>query len=223
MTQAARQATLSVPIVAAPSADPVEAGLVASLARPGGNVTGFTITTGAEVEGARLQLLKEIAPRAARIAFLGPRSVWDGPQGAVLREAARNLGIRLVEHAGDYDEAFSAIVRDRLDALFIARHPANWNNRQIIVDFAAAQRLPAIYESRESVEIGGLISYGVNLPDLYRRAAGHVDKILRGARAADIPMEQPTRFELIINLGTAKKLGITVPQMLLARADEVIE
>jgi putative ABC transport system substrate-binding protein len=207
-------------------AEIVEAGIVASLARPGGNITGFTVHPGPEFEAKRLQLLKEALPEATRIALLGLKSTWEGPDGKHVRAAARVLGVTLVhaEHTPtDYAEAFALMTRDRPHALFVARHAANYANRQLILDFAADHRLPGIFPWRENVEAGGLMSYGLSTPDVFRRAAGHVDKILKGAKPADLPVEQPTRFELVINLKTAKGLGMTVPPALLASADEVIE
>jgi putative tryptophan/tyrosine transport system substrate-binding protein len=207
-------------------AEIVEAGIVASLARPGGNITGFTVHPGPEFEAKRLQLLKEALPEATRVALLGLKSTWEGPDGKHVRAAARVLGVTLVhaEHTPtDYAEAFALMTRDRPHALFVARHAANYANRQLILDFAADHRLPGIFPWRENVEAGGLMSYGLSTPDVFRRAAGHVDKILKGAKPADLPVEQPTRFELVINLKTAKGLGMTVPPALLASADEVIE
>jgi putative ABC transport system substrate-binding protein len=173
-----------------------------------------------------MQLLKEIVPEASRVAYLIVADDWDSDEGKAVRAAVRTMGVTLV-HARHtpvhYADAFALISRERPHALFVARNPANYANRQLIADFAIEHRMPSMYPWREFVEAGGLISYGVSLPDLYRRAAGYVDKILKGAKPADLPIEQPTKFELVINLKTAKMLGITVPPSLLARADEVIE
>jgi putative ABC transport system substrate-binding protein len=226
MAKEAKRVTTAVPIVMTGSVDPVRAGIVTSLARPGGNVTGLTINTGPEFEPKRIQLLKEVAPEASRVAYLGAADDWDSHEGKALRAAARTMGVTLV-HAQHtpvhYADAFTLITRERPHALFVARHPANYANRQLIADFAIEHRMPGMYPWREFVEAGGLMSYGVRVPDLYRRAAGYVDKILKGAKPADLPVEQPTRFELVLNLKTAKALGITIPPTLLARADEVIE
>jgi putative tryptophan/tyrosine transport system substrate-binding protein len=223
---AAKRVTSTAPIVVVHLIDPVEVGIVASLARPGSNITGFTFNAGSENEAKRLQMLKEAVPAATRIAFLGIRSEWEGPQGTIVRAAAPLLGVTLVyaEHSPThYADAFALIARERPQALFVARHPALYPNRQLIVDFAVAQRLPCVYPYQEFVEAGGLMSYGTDVNDVHRRAAGHVDRILKGAKPADIPVEQPTKFELVINLKTAKALGLTIPPSLLAVADEVIE
>ena len=226
VAQALKRVTSTVPIVMANSSDPVEAGLVASLARPGGNITGFTGNTGPEFEAKRLQLLKEAVPEATRLAYLGLKSDWEAPAGISVRAAARVLGVTLVhaEHTPTYyADAFALITRERLQALFAARNPWILASRQLIIDFAAEHRLPIMGQTRELVEAGGLMSYATSLTDLYRRAAGHVDKVLKGAKPADLPVEQPTKFELVINMRTAKALGLAIPPTLLAIADEVIE
>jgi putative tryptophan/tyrosine transport system substrate-binding protein len=226
MAQEMKRVMSTVPIVMATSSDPVQAGIVASLARPGGNITGFTIDTGPEFEAKKLQLLKEALPDATLVAYLGPKQGWESPEGKSIRAAAPILGMTLV-HAEPtfttYFDAFASIIRAHPTALFVATNPTNYANRQIIVDFAAEHRLPGMYPYREFVEAGGLMSYGTSLPDLYRRAAGHVDKILKGAKPADLAVEQPTKFELVINAKTAKALGLTLSPTLLAFADEVIE
>ena len=222
----ALQVTNAVPIVMASSADPVQAGIVASLARPGGNITGFTDHTGPEFEAKRLQLLKEALPEATRVAFLGLKNDWESEDGKSIRAAARMLGVTLThaEHNSmHYHDAFALMARDRPHALFVARTAMSYDNRQVISEFAIEWRMPGTYPYREFVEAGGLMSYGVSLPDLFRRAAGYVDKILRGAKPADLPVEQPTRFELVLNAKTAKALGLTIPPTLLVFADEVIE
>jgi putative ABC transport system substrate-binding protein len=228
--RAAKQATSTIPIVAAVMADPVGDELVASLARPGGNVTGTTFL-GPELIAKRLGLLKETVPGLSRVAALWhPRAYGEQTMGVVLKEtevAARSLGLQLqlVQAFGpdDFDSAFSAMIRERAGALIVLPSPMLFTEHRRIVDLAVKNRLPAMYQAREFVDAGGLMSYGANLDDLFRRSATYVDKILKGAKPADLPVEQPTKFELVINLKTAKALGLTVPPTLLARADEVIE
>jgi putative ABC transport system substrate-binding protein len=226
MANEVKRVTNTVPIVMATSVDPVGGGIVASLARPGGNITGLTTNPGPEFGAKQLQLLKEALPDASRVAFLGLANDWESHEGKAVRAAARTLGVTLVhaEHTPiHYADAFALITRDRPDALFVTRNSANYANRQLIADFAVERRMPGMYPYREFVAAGGLMSYGVSVPDLFRRAAGYVDKILKGAKPADLPVEQPTKFELVINLKTAKALRLTIPPALLARADEVIE
>jgi putative tryptophan/tyrosine transport system substrate-binding protein len=228
---AAKQATRTIPIVCVASADPVTDGLVTSLARPGGNVTGLSISAAPEIVGKRLELLKQAVPGVTRVAVLwqpsgqGERTAKDLLKGAEV--AARALGVRLqvVEARGpaDFDGAFSDMTRARADALTVLGNPMFVTERRRLVDLAAKHRLPAMYTSRESVDAGGLMAYGPNFADLYRRAATYVDKILKGAKPADLPVEQPTKFELVINLKTAKALGLTIPPSVLGRADEVIQ
>jgi putative ABC transport system substrate-binding protein len=218
--------TRTVPIVMANSSDPVAQGLVDSLARPGGNITGFTGNTGPEFEAKRLQLLREVAPNATRVAYLGLKLDWESPAAMGVRNAAERLGITLLhaEHTpSNYDDAFAFIVREELHGLFVARNPWNFSNRRPITALASERRMAAVYPTREFTEVGGLISYGPSLFDLYRRAAGQVDKILKGAKPAELPVEQPTKFDLVINFKTAKALELTIPPTLLALADEVIE
>jgi putative ABC transport system substrate-binding protein len=173
-----------------------------------------------------MQLLKEVVPKASRVAYLGVADDWDSDEGKAVRAAVQTMGVTLV-HARHtpvhYADAFALITRERPHALFVARNPAVYANWQLIADFAISHRMPGMYPWREFVEAGGLMSYGVSSPDLFRRAAGYVDKILKGAKPADLPVEQPTKFELVINLKTAKALGLTVPPTLLTIADEVIE
>jgi putative tryptophan/tyrosine transport system substrate-binding protein len=226
VAHAFQRLTRTVPIVMANSSDPVAQGLVASLARPGGNITGFTGNTGPEFEAKRLQLLREVAPNATRVAYLGLKLDWESPAAIGVRNAAEGLGMTLLhaEHTpSNYDDAFVFIARSNLQGLFVARNPWNFSNRRAITRFAADQRMAAVYPTREFADVAGLISYGPSLFDLYRRAAGHVDKILKGAKPAELPVEQPTKFELVINLKTAKTLGLTIPPTLLVFADEVIE
>ena len=227
---AAKQATRTLPIVFASSGDPVTSGLVTSLARPGGNVTGLSALT-QELVGKRLELLKQAGPGVSQVAVLwhpgvlGERTEKDMLKGAEV--AARALGVRLqvVEARGpeDFGRAFSEMTRARAGALTVLGSVMFVNERRRLVDLAAKNRLPAVYAQREFVDAGGLMSYGANLADLFRRAATYVDKILKGAKPGDLPVEQPTKFELVINLKTAKALGLTIPPSLLARADEVIQ
>ena len=227
---AAKQATRTLPIVFAAAADPVASGLVTSLARPGGNVTGLS-NLAPELVGKRLELLKQAVPGVSRVAVLwqpgalGERTEKDMLKGAEV--AARALGVRLqfVEARGpaDFDRAFSDMTRARAGALTVLPSAMFFSERRRLVDLAAKNRLPAVYPWREFVDAGGLMSYGPNLADLFRRAATYVDKILKGAKPGDLPVEQPTKFELVINLKTAKALGLTIPPSVLARADQVIE
>ena len=226
MAKAAKAVTTTTPIVMAVTTDPVGNGVVQSLARPGGNVTGLTYVAGPDLEAKCLELLKDALPRAMRVAYLGRRVDWDSPSGKSFRAAAQILGVTalLAEPApNDYTEAFAAISRAHPDALFVTGSGPNFAHRRLIVDFATRSRLPSAYPAREFVEEGGLMSYGVKITDLYRRAAIYVDKILKGAKPANLPVEQPTKFELVINMKTAKALGLTIPQTLLLRADQVIE
>jgi putative ABC transport system substrate-binding protein len=227
-TLAAKQVTSSIPIVTATGPDPVELGLVASLARPGGNVTGVT-SISSELSAKRLGLLKELIPQVSRMAAL-----WDrAARGSALNVrdtevAARSLGIALQSVAvrpdpRDYDAAFVAMKRAGAGAVIVVQSSAFFASRQRIADLALTHRLPSVVGSKEWAEAGGLISYGADFPDLFRRAAVFVDKILKGAKPADLPMEQPSKFELVINLKTAKALGLTIPPSLLGRADELIQ
>ena len=223
---AARQATATIPIVMAISADPVGSGLVASLARPGGNITGLSALS-PETAGKRLEFLREAVPQASRVAVLwnaaypGRMIEWSETQ-----VAARALGVTLhsleVRAPGDFDHAFSEMARERPDALIAFADPLINRHQTQIVEFAAKRRLPMIIARKEFVEAGGLMSYGASLPDMFRRAAVYVDKILKGVKPADLPVEQPMKFELVINLKTAKALGLTIPPVLLFQADEVI-
>ena len=232
---AASQATRTIPIVvAACNDDLVATGLISSLARPGGNITGLSELT-PELGAKRLELLKGVAPKVRRVAVLwNPTSserfsanfrFWSSDWVEV-RGAAQVLGMTLqsVEIRGpdDFDTAFSAMTRERADALIAFSDPSIVFHGRRIADLAAKSRLPAVYASREVVDAGGLMSYGPSISDMFRGAAVYVGKILKGAKPADLPMEQPTKFELVINLKTAKALGLTIPQSLLARADEVI-
>jgi putative ABC transport system substrate-binding protein len=229
-TLAAKQATKTIPIVFASVADPVASGLVTSLARPGGNITGLTNQT-AELIGKRLELLKQAVPGVSRVAVLWhPGNLGDRTEKDMLKAAdvaARALGGRLqfVEARGpaDFERAFSDMTRARAGALTVLPSGMFSSERRRLVDLAAKNRLPAVFPFREFADAGGLMSYGPNQADLLRRAATYVDKILKGAKPGDLPVEQPTKFELVINLKTSKTLGLTIPQSLLGRADQVIE
>jgi len=227
---AAKQATQALPIVFAAAGDPVASGLVASLARPGGNVTGSAVLA-PELVSKCLELPKQAVPGVSHVAVLWhPGGHGERTEKSILKGAevaGRALGIRpqVFEARGpaDFDRAFSEMTRARVGALTVLPSPMLNNERRRLVDLAAKNRLPAVYPLREFVDVGGLMSYGPSLADLFRRAATYVDKILKGAKPADLPVEQPTKFELVINLKTAKALGLTVPQSLLLRADEVIQ
>ena len=226
MAHAFKRLTQTVPIVMANSSDPVEQGLVASLARPGGNISGFTGNTGPEFEAKRLQLLREVDPSITHAAYLGLKVDWESPAALGVRGVAEHLGMTLrhAEHTvSDYARAFEFISREQMHGLFVARNPWNFSNRRAITNFTMSRRMAAVYPTREFTEVEGLMSYGPNLHDLYRRAAGHVDKILTGTSMSELSVEQPTKFELVFNLKTANALGLTVPSALLARADEIIE
>ena len=225
--EAARDATKTIPIVVTSANDPVERGLVASLARPGGNITGTAEST-IELAGKRLQLLKEALPKGSRVAVLwNPTSETEPLQWSAAQAAARKLGVALqsleVKDPKDFPGAFEEMRRNRPDALMTFVSPLTTAYRPIIVEFATKTRLPTMFAVREDVVAGGLMSYAQNLPDSFRRAAYFVDKILKGAKPADLPVEQPTKFELVINLKTARALGITIPPSLLLRADQVVE
>jgi ABC-type uncharacterized transport system substrate-binding protein len=228
--QAAKQTTKTIPIVFIALGDPVTSGLVTSLARPGGNVTGSSFFS-PELVGKRLELLKEAAPGLNRVAVLWqPGDVPERTAKDLLKEAdivAQALGVQVqfVEARGpaDFDRAFSEMTKARALSLSVLTSAILFTERRRLVDLAAKHRLPAVYPWREAADAGGLMAYGPNLPDLYRRAATYVDRILKGAKPGDLPVEQPTKFELVINLKTAKALGLTIPPSLLARADQVIE
>jgi putative ABC transport system substrate-binding protein len=222
-----RAQTRTIPIVLIDGVDLVESGLADSLARPGGNVTGI-VRLGEELDGKRLELLRELMPEATHISVLAyarlPRSV---ARVTAVEALARPLGLRvaarLVSQAGDIDSAFAASAAEHDQAILVQGGAVAFENQRRVVALAAQYRLPAVYELREFVEGGGLLSYAQVWRESFERAAALVDKVLRGARPADLPVEQPTRFELVINLKTAKALGLTIPPSILARADEVIE
>jgi putative ABC transport system substrate-binding protein len=225
--QAAKAATAAVPIVFTLAGDPVGSGLVASLARPGGNVTGLS-NQFADLGGKQFQLLKEAVPHVSRVAVLyNPENPAVAPTLRGAQAAARSLAVevQIVEtrRPNELGRAFSAIARGRAGALVTLADPVFSTARAQLVELAAKSRLPAMFFERVFVDAGGLMSYGPSFSDLFRRAATYVDKILKGAKPADLPVEQPTKFELVINLKTAKALGLTIPPSVLARADEVIE
>jgi putative ABC transport system substrate-binding protein len=225
--EALKKATEAIPIVMQVSADPVGAGLVASLARPGGNITGMSLLA-PEVGGKRLEILTEAVPRTKQVAVLW-NAAYPGKEVELrnTQNAAKRLKITVysveLRGAGDFPQAFSTITRSRSDALVAFADPLTILRAPEIVRYATGQRLPLVSEVREFAETGALMTYGAKLADIFRRSAWHVDKILRGARPADLPIEQPTAFDLVINLATAKALGLTIPPSLLARADQVIE
>ncbi len=225
--QAAKDATTTTPIVMYGNFDPVALGVVASLARPGANVTGVLIAPDGSLAGKRLELLKAAVPQARRIAYLSPPDdASTRLQAREVREAAEALGLELVVVAvqgGDYARAFAAISAQRPAALFVGAHTSFVRDRAEIIALAAKHRLAATYEWPEQVRDGGLMAYGTSQQKMYRRIASYVDRILRGAKPADLPVERPTQFELVINLRTAKALGLAIPQSLLLRADEVIQ
>jgi putative ABC transport system substrate-binding protein len=223
---AAKRATSVIPVVFAIAGNPVANGLVASLARPGGNVTGLT-NQSADLAGKRIELLRDVMPRLRRLAIMAnvdnPSVVLDVRE---VQAAAHTLGLDVItadiRGASDIAAAFAALA-GRADALYVAGDPLVTTNRTRLAILAAGARVPTMHPNRENIEAGGLMSYGPNLPDLHRRAADFVDKILRGAKPTDLPVEQPTKYDLVINLITATAIGLEVPPMLLARADEVIE
>ena len=226
-TVAAKQATTAIPIVMIGVGDPVRSGLVQSLARPGGNVTGNTIL-GPELVAKRLEVFKEAVPAAARVALLwNPDNASNRLNVEEIRVAALAMGMAFisvpVRSGNEFDGAFQAMMRERPDALLVTADPLQQLHMGRIIELAEKNRLPAMFQVRENVVAGGLMSYGASLPDLFRRGATYVHKILQGAKPADLPIEQPTTFELIINLKTAKALGLTIPPSVLARAHEVIE
>ena len=223
---AVKRITSTIPIVMALVADPVGSGLVANLAHPGGNVTGLSLMS-TDLSAKRLQLLKEMVPRLSRVAVLrNPDTPYHPKVIEELKAVAPSLsieltfvGLRTLEETGP---AFSTVNRAHAQALYVIDDGFFFNHRMTLVQLASKFRLPAIYAERHYVEAGGLMSYGTNFVDLYRRSAGYVDKILKGAKPGDLPIEQPTKFELVVNLKTAKALGITIPESILLRADEVI-
>ena len=223
---ALKKATSTIPIVMVVPADPIGTGLVQTLARPGGNVTGLSLMS-TDIMAKRLELLKETVPRISRVG-----DIWNPANPATQRDfkeieiAARKLGLTIhsaeVRGPNDFNSAFSSLTRSRVDALILQTDQLTWIHRQQIANLTVQNRLPTIFFAREYVDGGGLMSYGASLADLYRRSASYVDKILRGASPAELPVEQPSKFELVVNLKTAKALGITIPEAILLRANEVL-
>ena len=223
---AAKNATKTIPIVFIDVTDPIAAGLVDSLPRPGGNITGFT-TIGSVLAGKRLELLKEIIPKLSRVAVLwNPQDASSAQSWKESQLPARELGLQLhsmdISSADQYETAFKRAIKARSGALVSMASPLGSENQRLTVDLAEKYRLPAIYQRRAVVENGGLMSYGISLDEAFRRGAVFVDKILKGTKPADIPVEQPTKFEFVINLKTAKQIGLIIPPNVLARADRVI-
>ena len=222
---AAKRARTTIPIVIGAMGDPVESGVVASLARPGGNITGLSLVTSEGFAGKYLELLREAVPKASRVAVLGRPSASSPVQA--MERAARSFDIRLqlveVDQPGQLEGAFAAMTAQHAAALIVTPSPFNLAHRDRIVSLAAKHRLPAMYGLAAFVEAGGLMAYGASLRELYRRAATYVDKILKGAKPAELPVEQATKFELVINLNTARALGVAIPPALRLRADRVIE
>jgi putative tryptophan/tyrosine transport system substrate-binding protein len=226
--QAAKNATKEIPIVMGASGDPVTLGFIESLARPGGNITGVVTSAGAEIYGKQLELLKETVPKATRVAVLwNPANLQNLAQLKETRAAASGLGVALLaseaKEPNDIEGAFAAMKKERAGALTVLPDPMLLGQRQKIADLAVKYRLPAIYRIPEFVEVGGLMAYAANRLDIFRRAATYVDKILKGAKPADLPIERPVKFELIVNLKAAKQIGLTIPANLLLRADKVIK
>ncbi len=226
-TQAAKQATGTIPIVVAAVIDPVVAGLVVSLAHPGGNITGLSQMV-PELVGKQLEVLKEVAPKISRVALLSnPANPAHALALRDVKVAARSLGVQLqlLEARGpsEIESAFAAMTTERAGAVIVLVDSMLIDHRTRIADLAARRRLPTVSATIETAEAGGLMAYGPSVRDMFRRAAAYVDKLLKGAKPADLPIQQPTRFELVINLKTAKALGLTIPQSILLRADQVIE
>src|SRR5215831_3183044 len=224
---AAKQATTTIPIVMISIGDPVRAGLVPSLARPGGNITGSSVL-GPDVGAKRLQILKEVIPTVSRVAFLwNPDNASNVLQFEELQRAAPKLGVTIISVSVgpriEFESAFAAMMKERPDAFAMTAEPFHQIHIAWIMDFMARNRLPAVYQLSETVRAGGLMSYGASQPDLFRRAAGYVHKILQGTKPADLPVELPTKFDLAVNLKTAKALGLELMPTFIARADEVIE
>jgi len=226
-TLAAKRAALPIPVVFI-MADPVGSGVVVSLAHPGGTMTGQSLAIEEQFAGKWLELLREAAPQLSRIAYLwNPANHSSASSWKTMQRLAPALGLTLqsveLRDRKDIDDGFAAIIRDRAEGVIVDSDPVNGSNQTRIVEFTATMRLPAIYVWRRYVDSGGLMSYGPSFYELWRRAATYVDKILKGAKPADLPVEQPTKFELVVNLKTAKELGLRIPQSILARVDEVIE
>jgi putative tryptophan/tyrosine transport system substrate-binding protein len=228
VAKAFQAATTTIPIVAI-AGDPIVDNIVPSLARPGGNLTGFSADAG-EQHGKHLELLKDMVPTASRVAFLSPRAGWELPSSRAMRQAFNRTGLTLIGallddpiQEAEYRRAFVAMVRERVEALVVGDFGENYAHRQLIVELAAQSRLPTIYPFRAFVDVGGLIAYSVDVSDLFRRVAGYIDRIFKGANPGELPYEMATKIQLAINLKTAKALGLTIPPSVLARADEVIQ
>jgi putative tryptophan/tyrosine transport system substrate-binding protein len=224
-----KAATATIPIVGT-MADPVTLGIVDGLARPGGNITGISVDAGLEVWGKRVEVLREVIPGAARLGFLASRDVDRSGEGAAIREAARQSGVSLVGPPledsiaeAEYRRVFDAMRREGADGLIASDQAEHFTYRRLIIELAVEHRLPVLYSDRSAVELGGLLSYGADVMNLYRRAAGYVDQILKGAKPGEMPIYQATRFELVVNLSAAKSIGLAIPPAILLRADEVIE
>src|SRR5215831_17469054 len=224
-----KAATHTIPIVAS-MADPVPYGIVTSIARPGGNITGVSVEAGLEIWGKRLQVLREAVPVASKVGFLGSRQIWDLPgQVAATREAAAQVGITLLGspleslQEGEYRRVVGAMARERVDGIIIGDQLEHVTYRRLIIDLADNARLPTVFPYREQFQIGALMAYGPSLADVYRRLAGYIDQILKGARPGELPIYLASKFELLVNQKAARALGLTLPTSLLVRADEVIE
>ena len=230
MVQHFKAATATIPVIGL-MADPVPMGIVDSLARPGGNITGICTDSGPEVIGKRLELLREAVPGMSRAGFLASRRVWEGPFGiAALQPAAERMGISIIGpplegtlREAEYRRVFDVLRQSRPDAVIVGDQAENLTNARLIAELAAMSRLPTIYTYREQVDAGGLMAYAPDLLDIYRRAAGYVDQILKGAKPGEVPIYLADRFELVVNVKAAKAIGLTIPPSLLMRADEVIE
>jgi putative tryptophan/tyrosine transport system substrate-binding protein len=229
MARAFQAATTTIPTVGITS-DPIFEKLVASLARPGGNLTGFSVEADEQNIGKNVEILKEAVPRASRMAFLTPQAEWERPYGLAIRRVGARVGMTVIGallsepiQEPEFRRAFAAMVRDRVDTLLVGDNAENVTHRRLIVELAAQARLPAIYPFRDFVDIGGLMSYSVDIVAMFRDAAGYVDRIFKGANPGDLPYQLPTKVPLVINLKTAKALGLTIPPSVLARADEVIQ
>jgi putative ABC transport system substrate-binding protein len=229
MAPSLKSATSTIPIVSL-TGDPIRLGLVASLARPGANITGVSIDAGIDVYGKRVGLLKEAIPGLARIGFLGTHLGWQDIEGQWMRDAAQHVGVSLVAalvdepmHEVEYRRAFASISQESVDAILVSAAPDNFTNRKLIVELTGKARLPTMFPWREPVELGGLMAYAVDIQGLYRHAARQIDQILKGTSPGEIPYYQATKFEFVVNLKTAKALGLIVPSGILVAADEVIE
>lgn len=225
-TRAAREASSTLPIVFFGNFDPVAAGLVTNLARPGGNVSGVLIAVDGTLAEKKVELLKQAVPRATRFAFLSPDDPAMQGQIAEARQAAAALGLELAVvtvKGGDYPGAFAAIGAERVQAVFVAAHTSFMTDRQAIIDLALRHKLPTMWEWTEQVRDGGLMAYSTSLNAVYERVARYIDRIFRGARAGELPIEQPTTFGLVLNQGTARAIGLSLPRELLLRADEVVQ